>query len=129
MKLSGIFWRFSLMYWSLILVAILVTTYFGIDNSGVNVGILIIATALSCTSFVKKNKRYFTNKEKKQVVFGFLFIDIFPQIIFLIFILQVDMSGGTIFALTIVGILHLLVIYLGIFVSKKSLLKQGIISG
>ena len=83
MKLSGVFGRFSLIYIALMIIAAVVMSYFEIaSNSGINIGILAGATMLSCTSFAKKNERYFTNQEKRKVVFGFIIINLFKKFYF-----------------------------------------------
>jgi len=130
MKLSGVFGRFSLIYIALMIIAAVVMSYFEIaSNSGINIGILAGATMLSCTSFAKKNERYFTNQEKRKVVFGFIIINLFIQGLIGFASLPDASVGVLLFSLLAVGVIHSIAIYFFVGIPKKGLIKQGVING
>lgn len=129
MKLSGVFGRFSLIYISLVIIFSIVMSYFEIaSNSGINIALLAGATILSCTSFAKKNQRYFTGQEKIKVVFGFSFINLFIQILIGFAIVPNASAGVLMFSLGAVGIIHSIAIYFFVGIPKKMLIKQGVIN-
>jgi hypothetical protein len=130
MKLSGVFGRFSLIYIVLILIAAFVMSYFDItSNTGINIAVLASATMFSCTSFAKKNQRYFTKQEKIKVVFGFIFINLFIQALIGFASLPSTSPGVLLFSLGMVGIIHSIAIYFFVGIPKKGLIKQGVING
>jgi phosphatidylglycerophosphate synthase len=124
MKLSGVFGRFSLIYILLMIIAAIVMSYFEIaSNSGVNISILAGATIFSCTSFAKKNERYFTNKEKRKVVFGFILINLLIQGLIGFASLSDASVGVLLFPLVAVGVIHSIYIYFIVGITKKVLVK------
>jgi hypothetical protein len=129
MKFSGVFGRFSLIYILLMIIAAIVMSFFEIaNNSVINIVILACATMFSCTSFAKKNERYFTNKEKRKVVFGFILINLMIQGLIGYAILSEISVGVFLFSLGAVGVLHSIAIYFFVGIPKKGLIKQGVIN-
>lgn len=133
MTLKGLFLRFFLAYFVLLSGAGYAMSHFDFKLSGLNVAILAGCIIWLCGSFAKKNKRYFTTKEKTMVVIGILGIDLLYQITFGVSALlnkqpNIEVSTLAISA-SLVGLLHLAVIYVFIGVTKKTLIKQGVISG
>lgn len=130
MKLSGVFGRFSLIYILLIIIAAIAMSYFGIaSNSGINIAALAAATIFSCTSFGNKNQRYFTDQEKRKVVFGFILINLFIQALIGFASLPNASVGVLLFSLGVVGVIHSIAIYFFVGIPKKALIKQGVING
>ena len=130
MKLSGVFGRFSLIYISLIIIAGILISYFEVaSNSGINIGILAAATMFSCTSFGKKNERYFTDLEKRKVVLGFILINLLIQGLIGFASIPNGSIGVLLFSLGVVGIIHSIAIYFFVGIPKKNLIKQGVING
>jgi len=74
MTVKDVFIRFLLTYVALYIAALLIK-YIGLHIGFVGIFILIGSTVSACDSFAKKNRRYFTAKEKKQVVIGFILIN------------------------------------------------------
>lgn len=79
MTIKDVLIRFSVTYLILIFSLFLINallSYFGIAPIG-SVGIVILIGAIlyTCQTFAKKNDRYFTAKEKKHVVIGFIIIN------------------------------------------------------
>ncbi len=133
MSIPGVLGRFALIYIILIIIVGLTLNYLGIGgNSGVNIGILVGTIFWVCSSFAKKNARYFDKGEKTKVVAGFIVIDIAIQAVFGAAALVEsghEASGSILlFSLGFVGILHAVAIYFFVGIVKKSLLKQGIIN-
>ena len=133
MSILGVLGRFTLIYIVLIIIVGLTLNYFGISsNSGVNIGILLGTIFWVCSSFAKKNGRYFEKVEKTKVVAGFIIINIAIQAVFGAAALAEsgrEASGSILlFSLGFVGILHAIAIYFIVGIVKKSLLKQGIIN-
>jgi phosphatidylglycerophosphate synthase len=124
MKLSRVFGRFSLIYIIQMIIAAIVMSYFEIaSNNGVNIIILSGATIFSCTSFAKKNERYFTNKEKRKVVFGFILINLLIQGLIGFASLSDASVGILLFPLVAVGVIHSIYIYFIVGITKKVLVK------
>ena len=134
MSIQDVLLRFFLYYNVLIIVAGMVMNYFNIGGSdAVNIGILAGCITWLCSVFGKKNGRYFTGNEKTAVVLGFVAIDLFSQFFFGAMALiqsQVKVTAGALlFAVGFVGLLHAVFIYFFVSLTKKTLIKQGIISG
>ena len=85
-----------------------------------------------CSSFAKKNGRYFDKSEKIKVVSGFIIINIVIQGVFSAAALvgsgKEVSSSMMLFSIGFVGLLHAVAIYFFVGIVKKSLLKQGIIN-
>ena len=133
MSILGVLGRFTLIYIVLIIVVGFTLNYMGIgSNSGVNVGILVGAIFWVCSSFAKKNGRYFDKGEKTKVVAGFIVINIAIQAIFgaaaLVGSGQEASGSALLFSIGFVGVLHAVAIYFFVGIVKKSLLKQGVIN-
>ena len=134
MTIKVLLLRFFLIYTGLMVLVGVILSLLQINgSSGVNIGVLIGAITWVCTSFAKKNGRYFSKKEKAAVVFGMLAIDLLIQ--FLQSLIALTQTPGPtnfaaiFFALTVVGVLDLLAIYLFVSIEKRFLVKQGIIKG
>ena len=82
MTVKDVFIRFLLTYVALNIVSLLIK-HIGLHIGFVGIFILIGSTLYACDSFAKKNKRYFTDKEKKQVVIGLILINFLIEGIFL----------------------------------------------
>lgn len=133
MSILGVLGRFTLIYIVLIFIVGLTLNYFGISsNSGVNIGILLGTIFWVCSSFAKKNGRYFEKAEKTKVVAGFIIINVAIQAVFGGAALAEsgrEVSGSILlFSLGFVGIIHAIAIYFIVGTVKKSLLKKGIIN-
>lgn len=63
MSIPGVLCSFALIYIILIIIVGLTLNYLG-SNSGVNIGILVATIFWVCSSFAKKNARYFDKGEK-----------------------------------------------------------------
>lgn len=83
MSILGVLGRFALIYVVLLVIVGLALNYFDISgNSGVNIGILLCTIFWACSSFAKKNGRYFEKNEKAKVVTGFVVINLVIQAAF-----------------------------------------------
>src|SRR5690606_28264683 len=83
MSILGVLSRFTFIYIVLIITVGLALNYFGIGiNGGVNIGILVGTIFWVCSSFAKRNGRYFDESEKIKVVAGFIIINIAIQGVF-----------------------------------------------
>jgi hypothetical protein len=133
-SIKGVLWRFLLVYTALIVAAGLAMNYFGMkSNSGINIGLLAGSIVWVCGAFGKRNKRYFTDKEKSVVVLGLVAIDLTLQLLLGAAALSQSPTGlninALILAVGLVGILHAIAIYFFVGLAKKPLIKQGIIDG
>lgn len=134
MTTKAVLLRFFLAYTALIIVTGLVMNHFGIKgNTGINFGILAGCIFWVCGSFGKKNGRYFSNKEKTVVVVGLIAIDLVLQLVFGAAALSQSPTGihlgALVFAVGFIGILHTIAIYVFVGMTKKMLVKQGVLSG
>ena len=134
MSILGVLVRFTIVYLLLLVIVVVALTYLGIGlNGGVNIGVLIGSVFLVCSSFAKKNNRYFSGKEKSIVVLGFIIINIFLQYLLSMAVLssgeKAVSSSAMLSAVLIVGLIHGLVIYFFVGFVKKSLIKQGVVNG
>ncbi len=133
MSILGVLGRFTLIYIVLNIIVGLTLYYLDIgSNIGVTMGILLGAIFWVCSSFAKKNGRYFDKGEKTKVVAGFIIISIVIQAILgaaAVVESGIGPSGSILlFSIGFVGILHAVAIYFFVGNVKKSLLKQGIIN-
>lgn len=134
MSIQDVLLRFFLYYNLLIIIAGMVMNYFNIGGGdAVNIGILAGCITWLCGAFGKKNGRYFTRNEKTAIVLGFVAIDLFSQIFFGAMALSQShvkvTVGALLFAVGFIGILHAVFIYVFVSLTKKTLIKQGMISG
>jgi hypothetical protein len=134
MGVAGTLGRFVLIYFVINIIAGMVLSFFNISsNIGVGVGILTATIFLVCTSFAKKNRRYFMGSEKAKIVTGFIIINIFLQLIFALPAFAErgpDANANTIiYFLGFILIGHSLLIYFFVGLAKKTLVKQGVIHG
>jgi hypothetical protein len=114
------------------IIAGIVMSHLGLkSNSGINIAILAGSTVWVCSAFAKKNRRYFSAKEKTSVVLGLIVINLCLQALFGSAALSQSPSGlntnALIFAIGFVGILHSIAIYFFVGLAKKPLVKQGVI--
>ena len=133
MTVKGVLVRFFLLYIVLMFVAGIAMDYFSIEStSAVGIAILLSCILWVCGEFGKKNGRYFTGIEKSAVVIGIIVIDISLQYLVGVAVLSdasVEIRTDAFnFAIGIVGALHAVAIYFAVSITKKSLIKQGIIS-
>jgi len=101
---------------------------FKIPNNS-DVSIFMVLVFWLCTEFGKKNKRYFTKREKYTVIFGMFFIGFFIQVIFsgiLITLVNIP-ADAFIFAVSIAAIMNLITVIGGVYLGKKTLVKLKII--
>ncbi len=133
MSLLGLFLRFSIVYLLLNIAISIVLNLLAIkSNSGAVVATLFGATMYACLVFGKKNNRFFTKKEKTSAVLGFAFINILMQLLFTLLLLTALSkplsSTILLFTLGITIIVHTPIIYFFIGRTKKTLIRQGIIT-
>ena len=134
MTVLGLLARFFIFYILLILTIGTALNYLGINGgSAVNLGILLFLIFWLCESYGKKNNRFFTGKEKSAVVIGMIIIDVILQIVFAtVAIAQREVSLGAealIIGMGITVIIHSIMIYIFVGVTKKLLIKKELISG
>ena len=135
MTIKNLLFRFLLVYAGLMIVAWLLLVLLRFENFiGLDAAMLFGAITVVCTKFAKKNGRFFTNEEKRQVVFGMLGIDLVIQFFLLLLPLLLPNAKGIppgplLVMLAIVGVLHLMVIFIFVTLEKRFLIKQGIIEG
>ena len=133
MSLLGVFLRFTGFHILLTILAGVALSVLGLKtNSGVAMGVLFGATMLSCNSFGKKNGRYFTNQEKIKVTAGFAIINFSIQFLLTVSFLKLASIEITqaILLLTIfeAGLLHSIVLYFFVGLSKKRLIREGFVN-
>ena len=104
-----------------------------IGKSGHSFSVIILGclTNFMCVHFAKTNKRYFSSGEKAYLVFGIVFIDLFVQGLFSVFVLGGLKSSSAfasmMIALNITALLDLIVMYLVIGFTKKHLVNIRVI--
>jgi uncharacterized membrane protein (UPF0136 family) len=129
-SIGRLLFRFGIVYGLLLITGGLVLSYFEAkSNSGLNTGILIGSVMWVCQDFAKRNRRYFTPGEKTKVVLGLLAVDVVLQLLLGMAALASVGIGFTalLLGLLFVAVMHGILIYVGVGLMKKPLLKQGVI--
>jgi len=133
MRIKGVLVRFVLVYFALLLITVLASAHFQIDPPiGLLYSILGGTVIGVCWAFAQKNRRWFTSKEKIRVVIGMIIIDLAWQTITVLgaVVSGIEVGADKLLAfLVIYCLINLTIIYLAVGLTKKLLIKQGIIDG
>jgi hypothetical protein len=109
-------------------------------SDAVNFGLLVGCVTWVSQAFCKKNGRYFVDREKTMMIIGFISIDVIFQLLvafaqisrtsFSAKFSQESVITGLVFIIGLVLAAHAIVIwfFVNISISKKWLIKQGIIA-
>ena len=134
MTIKDVLTRFLFVYVALIIAVFLIgviVKYIGASLSLGSFGIFILigTTLYTCQTFAKKNKRYFTDKEEKQVVIGFFIINFFVEAILSGLSVMAGKFNATalLINLGLVVIINPILIYIFVGLAKIGLKKRGII--
>lgn len=133
MTIKAVLLKFFLSYFALTVIAGMAISHFGIEsNHGVNIGILAGCIFWVCADFGRKNRRYFSSKEKKAVVLGMIAIDLLLQLFGLAIVILAQTTVSNLNVLIFVSVficaVHAIFIYYMAGLPKKFLLKAGLIS-
>ncbi len=125
---------FFFLYLALLISASVAVSFLGIDaGSSINIGVLVGCVFWVCSTYGKKNGKYFEGKEKTKIVLGFSAINILIQFLLSLTLLPSgDLSTvlvSIIIAVVFIGIIHSLVVYFLVGMCKKMLIKNGTING
>ena len=133
MTIKDFLLRFAVGYFVLEMLIDLIMKVSGITvggwTTGVEIGIISGLTIWLCTSFGKKNGRYFTSHEKNLTILGMVAIDISLQFLFLFSVFGINnslKSSSLILSIFLVFV-HLPFIYLYMNVCKRELIEKKII--
>jgi hypothetical protein len=132
MTIKDVLIRFSLTYVALLITVFLISAllkYVGVSIPSLGIFILIMSTFYTCQTFAKKNKRYFTNEEEKQVIIGFFIINLIVEGILSALGAIAGTLRGTalLIAIGLVVIINPIIIYIFVGLAKINLKKRGII--
>jgi hypothetical protein len=126
MSITGLLVRFLLLYPPLLLVAGLAASYFEFKPSGLNIAILLPSVMIVCQWFAKKNGRYFTNGEQRIAVLGMWVIDLIVQLLGTAAASAQALTGDVLMlSMALVGVLHLIAIFMFVRLTKSQAKKQG----
>ena len=134
MSIKELLLKFSILY-AVPLIAIgFATSYFGIRTGNFFIGTALFTGCvfLACWSFGKKNRRFFTITETITATFRLAGIDF--VLLLLVAWIPIALSPFPIivsvllFEAGLVVILHCLIMFFTAFLTKKQLLKKGLIS-
>lgn len=135
MTIKGFLIRFSIAYFTLVLISVLMSLYLDIKG-GILLGTAILFGAIywAYLEFGKQNKRNFTKNEKFAAVVGIIVVDLSLQIAFsLVAVFLGESTIGfihqVVFGFLIVGSLHALVIYYFVKSSDKIIARHNVLSG
>lgn len=125
--------RFLFIYTSLMFVGGLLIHYFDMTNSlTINLGVLAGCVIFICGTFILKNGRYFSAKEKTTVIFSLIIIDLLLQTIIASTGLYNSPSGfqtrALFYAVGIIGSLHAIAIFIFVTVTKRFFIRRGSIN-
>jgi hypothetical protein len=134
MTIKGVLWRFGLLYAAAMLAAGYILGLIGIrGGTGINIVVLTCCVLWVCSEFGKENKRYFSGPEKAVICIGLLVIDLGIQLVVMLTSMPQSTtstdSSALLFIVSVVGTLHAIAIYFFVSMTKKQLIKQGVING
>jgi hypothetical protein len=114
-------------------VAALLSGYFGMtDSLTINLAVLAACIIFVCGTFILKNERYFSAKEKTAVIFWLIIIDLLLQTILATVGLYNSPSGfqtrALFYAVGIIGSLHAIAIFIFVTVTKRLFIRRGTIN-
>ena len=129
MSITAVLTRFAFIYAGLLVVGAITLSVLSVkSNSGINTALLIAAVMWPCLSFARSNQRYFTPREKSQVVWGMLAIDLVVQgaLSFLLLLgtgSQITFTPWTL-AILLIAVVHAAVIYFFVGFTGKQFEKE-----
>lgn len=134
MGFAGLLGRFTLFYLLNTVALNIVINAIGIRGTdGIGIVVIIVSVMLACNAFAKKNKRYFSQKERVKATLGFSIINIIFQCFFtLLLFIQLSQpisAKAIIIVLAITVLVHTPCIYFCIWSNKKRMIKRGEITG
>ena len=126
MSIAALLVRFGFIYIGILAVLGVALSLLDVkSNSGINTAALLGAVMWACLSFARRNRRYFTPREKSQVVWGMLAIDLVIQaVVSLLLISGRVPADAWLFALAFIGLVHALVIYFFVGLTGKQFAKE-----
>lgn len=124
--------RFTLIYLLMLVGIGIVFAIFNLPgNSAIGILVLMMSLMLVAESFARKNGRYFDDRERRQVTIGFIGVSLAAQMLFgWMALLDEDLAldGGVLATvLVFVGLIHVAAVVLGIRLTRRRLVKMGVI--
>ena len=135
MSITSVILRFLAIYPALLIGAGFLLNAFDIKSgSGLNIGILAASVMLVCSSFAKKNNRYFSSGEKAVVISAMIAINLVLQLFFGWAAIANSQNQAVSFSvlwgsILLVGTLHSIAIAVFVSLVKRGLVKKGVVPG
>ncbi|OOC48333.1 MULTISPECIES: ABZJ_00895 family protein [Thioalkalivibrio] len=134
MSIKGLLFRFVLLYFSLLIAAMVAGAYVDLDQAGtaIGMGILALAVVWPCESFGRRNGRYLSRAEKWRVIAAMIAVLLGTQIPLTLLVMWAEGIALDAVMLGIVGGVALL--YAGTVVAMvnftgRNLRKRGLVAG